>query len=38
MADRIVSVTAIHRSAVPNTKAISSSVLIVPILGPHGSG
>jgi len=34
----MVSVTAIHRRAVPNTKAISSSVLIVTILGLDGRG
>ncbi len=33
MADRMVRVTAIHKRADPNTKAISSSVLIVTILG-----
>lgn len=38
IADRMVSVIAIQRMAVPNTKTISSSVLIVPILGPGGSG
>jgi len=28
MADKMVSVTVIHKNAVPNTKAISSSVLM----------
>lgn len=38
MADKMVRVTTIHKKAVPNTKVISSSVVMITILGLHCVG